>query len=279
MILERFLVFLARVFNGDKRLFKFIPENTKFPLNSIRTVKRNGIHYQLDISDYQQWLIYFYCKTDSSDHVLDYIDNSLVIIDIGANIGQTALNMLRSQKQKQLNPIIYAFEPFPPTFEKLRKNIELNDLNENIRCINKGLSAESGVLPMIKPYEANSGGFRIARESNSETVKVEVTTLDNFVQENGINQIDFIKIDVEGFEFEVLKGMQQVLETHKPVVIFEFDTQNLADLNINPQDIFIYLQNLNYSFKDVNGLINFGDVAKFMGHTDIICFPSGITNE
>lgn len=274
MIKEFIGLFFTRIFPNSRKIFKFVPSHKSFSSGTTREVTRNGIKYKLDISDYQQWLIYFNCKSDSSDHVLNYLGDATTILDVGANIGQTALKMFQSQDRKGLMPNVYAFEPFPDTFEKLTNNISLNQLESRIHCINKGLGAQSGNLPMLKHNEANSGGYRIVNEANTATISVGVTTLDQFVLENKIKKVDFIKIDVEGFEFEVLKGMQTVLETHKPIVIFEYDTQNLADLNINPQEIFIYLQNLNYTFKDVNGFINFGEIANYTGHTDIVCYPA-----
>lgn len=271
-VLEKISVLLTSLYTNH-RIFKFVPTHNYFVKSTTRIVSRGGIKYNLDISDYQQWLIYFNCKSDSSDHVLDYLNNSVTILDIGANIGQTSLNILKTQEKKGILPKIYSFEPFPDTFNKLQINVELNNASTKIHCINKGVGSSPGKLPMLKHNEANSGGFRIVKEANSATISVDVTTIDQFVIDNNITRVDFVKIDVEGFEFEVLKGMQQVLETHKPVVIFEFDTQNLADLNINPQDIFIYLQNLHYTFKDVNGLINFETMNTSTIHTDILCIP------
>ena len=94
------MIWVILLFNSKNWVYKFVPANTFYKTGSTRRVKRKGIWYELDLSDYQEWLVYFYCKSDSSNHVLDYLGRSEIILDIGANIGQTALNMSRMQKNK-----------------------------------------------------------------------------------------------------------------------------------------------------------------------------------
>src|SRR5690606_38888825 len=137
-----------------------------------------GIHYQLDISDYQEWLIYFRCKSDSSLYILDYLDQAQSILDVGANIGQTALNIRKNQLKKGIVPAIYAFEPFPDTFEKLSRNVEKNNAQKVIHYISLGVGSAAGVLPMIKHSEANSGGYRISPVQVRDSINIQVVTID-----------------------------------------------------------------------------------------------------
>lgn len=270
---EKLLLVIIVLFRSKDWVYKFVPSNTNYKVGSIRIVKRKGLKYQLDLSDYQEWLVYFYCETDSSLEVIRYLNQSEVIIDIGANIGQTSLNMFKEQKKKGLNPRIQAFEPFPSTFEKLQKNIELNDDLAEISIHQIGIGAEEGELHMIKHCETNSGGFRITNQISNQTndIRVPIITLDSFIHQKKMNQIDFIKIDIEGFEYEALKGMKSTLEQLRPTLFIEFSSVNMKELGIEPKELINFLSDLDYEIKDINGLVNFNSLETFTGHTDLLC--------
>nr|WP_294861464.1 FkbM family methyltransferase [uncultured Fluviicola sp.] len=271
-IAENFLIGIILLFNAHNWVFRFVPSNIHYKSGSIRNVKRYGIRYQLDLSDYQEWLVYFYCKSDSSDHLLNYLKQSKTIFDIGANIGQTALNMFKTQQSKRLNPTIYAFEPYPKTFHKLKTNIDLNK-NNHIRAFNIGLSNEKGILHMTQHSPSNSGGFRMTQESTN-TISVPVISLDEFVYENHINHIDFIKIDVEGFEIQVIEGARKILETFKPILIFEYSLENIKAQNGDIQKLLNQLLAMNYKIQTKEGVTNLDAILELDYQTDIICFPN-----
>lgn len=272
-IAESLLIAFILLFRSKNWVYKFVPSNTDYKPKSIRKVKRAGIFYELDLNDYQEWLVYFYCKTDSSLDVIHYLNQSEVIIDIGANIGQTSLNIYKEQKSKGLNPRIYAFEPFPSTFEKLQKNIGLNNSMTGISIHQAGIGAQEGELNMIRHCETNSGGFRISNQTNDRTeyVRVPIITLDSFVAEHQIDRIDFIKIDIEGFEYEALKGMRTTLEYLKPTLFLEFSAVNMKELSIQPHDLINFLSDFDYDIQDINGLVNFSSLKTYTGHTDLLC--------
>ena len=79
----------------NKVLRLLVSSNNSYPENSTRICRRYGINYNLHINDYQNWLLYFFSDTDSSFGVLKYLHEGDIIIDIGGNIGQTALMMAK----------------------------------------------------------------------------------------------------------------------------------------------------------------------------------------
>jgi len=269
---EKFLIGIILLFHSKNWVYKFVPQNTDYKSGSLRKVNRNGISYELDISDYQEWLIYFYCKSDSSDYVLRYLEQSEVIFDIGANIGQTAFNMSASQQAKNLNPVIFAFEPYPKTFHKLETNIALNKSKE-IKAYNLGLGPEKGILHMTQHSPANSGGFRMTNDSEN-SISVPVISLDEFVSEQQISSIDFIKIDVEGFEAQVLNGAKRTLEQFKPILVFEYSVENIEAQGGNSDDILEQLILMNYKISTKEGVSDKETILKLNYQTDLICIPN-----
>src|SRR6476619_795183 len=92
---EKLFLFSLGKFPNNRLLKRIIPSNEYYPLKSIRHCRRQGINYSLDIHDYQNWLIYFYSESDSSSGALSYLKKDDIVLDIGGNIGQTALMMAK----------------------------------------------------------------------------------------------------------------------------------------------------------------------------------------
>ena len=207
-LFENFLIILCRLHYFFSKLF---PSNTHYPKYTYRTVSRNGVKYHLDISDYQEYLIYFDLKEDSSEPFLYYAPwKEGVFIDIGANIGQTSMNL--SKKLGKIAHKIYAFEPIPSTYEKLKYNILLNNFS-SIEIFNIALGNEEDIMKMEMSCPTNSGGFKMTPKNSiikNEWVQVLQKKLDDFYKLD--NPIQFIKIDVEGYEIEVLKGAEQIIK-------------------------------------------------------------------
>lgn len=269
---ESLLIGFILLFRSKDWVYKFVPSNTLYKSGTIRHVKRNGIHYSLDLSDYQEWLIFFHCKSDSSDHVLEYLGQSIHIFDIGANIGQTSLNIFQKQKNKGLNPVIHAFEPYPRTYEKLKTNISLNK-DAAVKAYNLGIGEEKGTLYMMQHSPSNSGGFRMT-EDKQNSVKVAVTTFDAFVSEQRIPAVDFIKIDVEGFEVQVLKGALQTIRQFKPVIVFEYSLENIRAQGGDIREILKELKSMNYKVGSKEGIEDPDAILELAVQTDLICIPN-----
>lgn len=268
---ETLLIGIILLFNAQNWVYKFVPSNAQYKPGTIRLVKRKGVRYRLDLSDYQEWLVYFYCKSDSSDYLLDYLENSEVILDIGANIGQTSFNIIVTQQKKGLNPIVYAFEPYPRTFKKLETNKTLNSA-VSVKTYNLGLGRKKGMLHMTQHSPLNSGGFRMTDESDN-SISVPVISLDEFVSENQLTKIDFIKIDVEGFEVQVLEGALETLKTFRPILVFEYSLENINAQKGNIENMLKQLSGMNYDIRTKENISDQEAILKLDYQTDLICSP------
>lgn len=220
-----------------------IPANHyQYPKGSVRNVVRNGFQLELDISDYMQWTLYFEVIVEPRQTLYALIKPGMHIMDIGANIGETALHFSRITGE---SGIVYAFEPDPDTLIKLNNHIQLNKA-KNILVLNYALGAESGVS-FLGRNEFNSGGNSI---NGDEGTQINIRTADEFVSENKITHIDFIKIDVEGYEMLALKGAKNLIASFKPVIFAEVVDEFLRNQGSSAAELLTLLKVSGYDLTD-----------------------------
>lgn len=176
------------------------------------------------------------------------INTDDIILDIGGNIGFHSVHF----SQYSPKGLVYSFEPSPDTFKILSKNCKPF---QNIHPINIGIGSSEGQAEFHYASDHAYSGFKdTGKKSILNTEKLPIKRLDTWVRENALERIDFIKIDVEGFEEHVLKGMPEVISKHKPVIFIEISpTKNQTE---NPQEIFNSLIKYGYeAFFIQNGIL------------------------
>jgi FkbM family methyltransferase len=271
-LFERIISLLSQNKDLNSFIGKLIPENNLYPPGSIRNAKRNGIRYLLDLSDYQNWLIYFGLNDDRPQGLYELIKTNYVIIDVGANIGQTSMNFAKSGGE---NSVIYAFEPDPVNYSKAIENLKLNSFN-NIHYFNIGLGSASEKLSLKINSPLNRGGNRIDRNSGNSSLIITIDTLDNILEKENVKKVDLIKIDVEGFELEVLKGARHTITQYKPVLFIEIDDNNLKQQGTGADELIRFITELGYKCvgsKSKNE-INVSEMNLKNCHFDMICVPN-----
>lgn len=158
------------------------------------------------IGNYQK-----YFEQDTLDDIAPFIPDNPVMLDIGANIGNHSLYFAIERNAKK----IYACEPIPETFNVLKKNVEINNLENVIIPLNIALS-DCNTNADIKEFNIRfMGAAQIDENINGN---IDVKTVDSLDIEE---KIDFIKIDVEGHEIKVLEGARKTIEKNKPVIFIE----------------------------------------------------------
>ena len=138
-----------------------------------------------------------------------------VFLDIGANVGKYSIML---GKRMGVDGRVLAFEPEPNNIKSLKKNIELNRVN-NIDIIEKACSNSKGEIDFYLSSN-NTGGHSITAKTNNK-ITVQADTLDNILKERGVSRVDMVKIDVEGAEYLVLRGASIMLRKFRPKIIFE----------------------------------------------------------
>lgn len=204
--------------------------------------------------------------------LLHFLDDSMCFIDVGSNIGSYSVLAAVETGSK-----VYSFEPSKKAFDYQKKNIDINGIQNNVKLFNCGLSSKEEVVSFTKELDT------INRVSLQKT-KVSTETL-KFYSFDSIIQVDtnsLMKIDVEGYESEVLLGMKKALNSKflKAIIIelnglgekYGFSDleihellmknnflpyaynpyeRNLSKANIGSSDNIIYIKDLKYVINKV----------------------------
>lgn len=171
-------------------------------------------------------------------------------VDIGCHKGEI-LEIVLNQAPKGTH---FAFEPLPTFYNELVKKFK-----KKATIFPFALSDKTGetVFHFVKNAPAYSGIQKrkyAVQEPDIEKINVEVKRLDEVIPDNV--KIDFIKIDVEGGEFDVLKGGEILLEKYKPLLIFEFGKGASDFYNVKPSELFKFLADLNYSIYTLDNFVS-----------------------
>lgn len=133
-----------------------------------------------------------------------------VAIDIGAHIGGTA--MLAAQR----GAMVYAYEPNKENFKMLVENVKLNHFEKRIKCFNQAIAAERGKRQLYL-NDANTGCHSIIQKTG-KSYQVETIKLDDVFALNDLQEIDFLKLDCEGAEYDIItKSLQPTLYKIKQI--------------------------------------------------------------
>ncbi len=243
--LERLLL---AVVNGSKDTsykVKVLPGPSLYDYDSIRKETRNGINYELDISCLIQWYLYWGIQDTLRYKLYSQIKSGDVVFDVGTNIGETLLNFAKIVGNEGK---VYGFEPDEKTYGKAKKNIALNDF-QNIMLFKLGISDKK---ESVKLYEVDNHNFGMNRILTAESGKdlnfsvIETISIDDFVAENKIERLDFIKVDIEGYEMHAISGARKTLETHKPILFVELGYDRLIKNGTTPNEVVKILEDANY---------------------------------
>lgn len=192
---------------------------------------------------------------------------SKVILDIGANTGLYSLISI------SLNPnaLVCSFEPSKKTFEKLKLNYQINNFSQS-HLYEIAISNNDGTS-IFYDYDASHQysaslnkqmSINIGSSTNL-TYTVKTQSLDSFIKEMKISNIDLIKIDVEMHEPEVLEGMVQILSKQRPVILIEILTNEIASY------ISSIFSEKNYTCFKIDEKIGIFQIDNLSSHTHHNC--------
>jgi FkbM family methyltransferase len=190
-------------------------------------IRRNGITWELDLQEGIDFSIFLFGGFELATLRMygSIVRPGDIVLDIGANIGAHTLPFARLVGK---DGRVYAFEPTQYAFEKLRRNVNANPaISSRIEIVHAMLvSADhNSIAPQIYsswPLRNEEGLHKQHRGKLMSTADAAAITLDEFVERGAINRIDFVKLDVDGNEADVLAGAVSTISRLRPRVLMEW---------------------------------------------------------
>jgi FkbM family methyltransferase len=252
---------------GKRQLVQHLPAAS---LPRHLRAQSNGMHLDLDLSQHLDRNVFF--------EVYERADLGLAermapvggtVFDVGANIGVYTLQLARKVGPRGR---VHAFEPDPDNYARLTDHCRLNGVEERVKLNRTALSEESGEMQLhrIQGQSADSTLAGFGRDwPLSETIRTH--TIDDYMRQHDITSIDLAKIDVEGHEFQVLRGARKALETQAIAsLLIEFNGGRLQEEGHTLEEFMSVLHGFGYVPVQRNllllralrkGLIPAGDVC------------------
>ncbi|MCF8276020.1 MAG: FkbM family methyltransferase [Flavobacteriales bacterium] len=191
-------------------------------------------------------------------------EHSKNIVDIGANTGVYSI----VAKSANPNSNLAAFEPIDRIFSKLEANILLNGMNvtmEKMAASNSNGSTIIYDLPAEHHYHASLVKEEVEHHEGIRAVEVEVIRLDDYLVRKNWSSLDLVKIDVEGFEIEVIEGMKDALQRWQPSILIELkDAERAAKMEA-------MVASLGYRFYDIDENVGIRQTNGLMASTKWNC--------
>ena len=181
-----------------------------------------------------------------------YLKLDSVFIDVGANVGFFSLLAGKNSPKGK----VYSFEPDSNNYRLLRSSVIYNDLDQIVETFPFAVSDKNETLVLSDLGCAKNTGARFTAK-NKEQLKplvhgpnpvfgnVKAVSIDDFIKKQNV---DLIKIDIEGYEPFAFRGMESTIKTFKPVIVTEFAPGNLRSVGLMKPELFIdYIRDLGYS--------------------------------
>lgn len=213
--------------------------------------------------------------------LLHVIDNLIgpgdIVVDAGANIGLISVFCgLRVSK----SGLVIAFEPHPETAQILRRNIAINQLNQ-VQVFERALGSKPGTAKIYSNLQINRGAASMVDfKEGAPSFEIQVDVLDDVLSRIQQEKVNLLKIDVEGFEMEVLKGAQNLLSKEDgPILVIECSTTR-QNFQYSMEDLFNFLtKTKGYSIfrfgiskEKISRLVPVNSVNQLPNHDNIVAF-------
>lgn len=230
-MMEKLAIFLGRRVHvrGIGRLLHMLYpcrfDSPRF-VSGLRS-RADGMLFELDTRQLIDWCLLFH--GDYEPHMRQLFKRMLepgaVAVDVGANIGVHTLTLATLVGD---SGHVLAVEPNPVIRARLSQNLQRNGFR-NVGVYGCALGAKDDQMPLRVPTatseeSANPGmASLVALDTPHDLIAVEVRRLDDLFVETGLERLELIKIDVQGFEMQVLEGAKVLIERFRPVIAFEFE--------------------------------------------------------
>jgi len=218
---------------------------------------RPGLWMRLNIRDLVQQTILLEGTWDPllSSFVLENLDPGDVFIDVGAHVGYFTL--LAAQRVGAAGRVL-SIEPNPFALEQLRGNVDRNDFR-NVLVEGTACGDSRDVVKLYLHTQSNSSMASLfaGAAAGGTAVEVPCTTLDDLCNELRVQRVRLVKVDVEGAELFVLRGMRRIMNEMRPVIVLELHPKLLQDVGTPLDAVLALLEGHGYTLEALGGHANY----------------------
>jgi FkbM family methyltransferase len=251
-LVDEALVHIGRAIGkppGWERVVRALAPPSRFVGGTLRqTPMPDGYLFPIDPGTLIGWHVRFFGSYEPEVRVQikRWLSPGGFAVDVGANVGWHALLMATV-----VGPAgrVFAFEPNDSTRERLNGGIQVNDLHQVVvdsRALSDRIGMTGFAAPQAGEFWDGTGHMTSATGDGRGGGSVPCVTLDRFVAERSLDRLDFMKIDVEGWELSVLRGASRTLATLAPAIVFEYDPAYVARCGGSATDLNACLDAANY---------------------------------
>jgi FkbM family methyltransferase len=207
----------------------------------------DGVTFELDLAEVIDSSLYYSGTFEANTEraITELLGLGMTAIDIGANIGYHTFRMARAVGPQGK---VLAVEPMSRARVKLERNAALNPQFENIEISDAAVSDSTG-----HAHIGFQSSYRLDGRDEIVAEDVRVLTVDALVEEAGLPRVDFIKIDVDGFEGKVIRGAEQTLRAWHPTLVFEISPGAMAAVGDDPDELVDLLESIGYGISYEDG--------------------------
>jgi FkbM family methyltransferase len=219
----------------------------------VRVDEFGGVFSMSGRSDlFQRLILYKSYEPELVDILKRLVEPQKDVVDVGANIGFYTImlaNLIDDNRR------VLAIEPTSKSLQRLRNNLLLNRMEKKVIVFDGGVSNVPGFLNMkiiLDKEEYSTLGLMVHPSVSTKkftTEQVQISTIDILVDKYSLTP-GLIKIDVEGMEPLVIRGMQNVLQKHRPIVLMEWDEFMLKSNGFVPSEVINLLKKYEYKMLD-----------------------------
>lgn len=171
------------------------------------------------------------------------------LLDVGAHFGFFALACLHFAKS---DAKVLCVEASPKAADILRANLALNGANARVSVRSCAMGTADGELQMLATGPIGADYFLVPTEQRSDTIRVPQQTLESLLKATGF-QPTHIKMDIEGFEYDVIAGALECLKEHRPILFLELHGTYIRQMGHDPADIMRVLRECGYQRFEMDG--------------------------
>lgn len=237
----------------------------------------------LRLSEHMERRIFWmgYYNTDIVAILDKLMRDGMVVVDVGANIGE--ISMVAAKRVGKSGKV-FAFEPIDELADELQSNIDRNGLSQVV-IVRSGLA--DSIIDKVPIYASCGQGDQAdehrglgslygEKAEGTPLQYIGITTLDAYFAEHPVDRVDFIKIDIEGAELPCLRGAENTIRQHRPLLIIEVQEASAAAAGYRASDILDFLTTVGYTFSCIgrNGRLTPLDTNSLHMYQNVLCQPS-----